>query len=89
MTTSSDLQIAVPPEQAQNTQPSGSRPQPISLSIPHHTTGQRSGHLNLDTFLSPVNQNGSFEFDRVLKSGEVYKRTKKTKVFSPAFLLTV
>lgn len=38
----------------------------------------RSGHLNLDVF-SPVNQNGSFEFDRVLKSGEVYKRTRKTK----------
>ena len=40
----------------------------------------RTGHLNLDTF-SPVNQNGSFEFDRVLRSGEVYKRTRKTKVF--------
>ena len=39
----------------------------------------RSGHLSLDVF-SPVNQNGSFEFDRVLKSGEVYKRTRKTKV---------
>ncbi|KAL9129944.1 MAG: hypothetical protein Q9217_001746 [Psora testacea] len=39
----------------------------------------RSGHLNLDIF-SPVNQNGSFAFDRVLKSGEVHKRTRKTKV---------
>ena len=39
----------------------------------------RSGHLNLDTF-SPVNQNGSFAFDRVLKSGEINKRTRKTKV---------
>jgi hypothetical protein len=29
---------------------------------------------------SPVNQNGSFEFDRVLKSGYVQKRTQKTKV---------
>ena len=39
----------------------------------------RNGHLNLDTF-SPVNQNGSFAFDRVLRSGEVHKRTRKTKV---------
>lgn len=31
---------------------------------------------------SPVNQNGSFEFDRVLKSGYVQKRTQKTKVSS-------
>lgn len=83
---SSDLRIAVPTEPAQ---PSSSRLQPASLSIPQHTTGHLSGHLNLDTFLSPVNQNGSFEFDRVLKSGEVYKRTKKTKVISPTFLLSV
>jgi hypothetical protein len=39
----------------------------------------RTSHLSLDTF-SPVNQNGSFEFDRVLKSGYVQKRTRKTKV---------
>lgn len=29
---------------------------------------------------APVNQNGSFEADRVLKSGYVQKRTQKTKV---------
>lgn len=29
---------------------------------------------------SPVNQNGSYEFDRVLKAGPVLKRTRKTKV---------
>lgn len=33
---------------------------------------------------SPVNQNGSFEFDRVIKSGYVQKRTQKTKVDIPA-----
>ena len=33
----------------------------------------------MDTY-SPVNQNGSFEFDRVIKSGYVQKRTQKTKV---------
>ena len=45
-------------------------------------TSQRNGHLNLDTF-SPVNQKGHFEFDRVLKSGVVQKRNRKTKVSSP------
>jgi hypothetical protein len=27
-----------------------------------------------------VTQNGSYEFDRIIKSGEVLKRTRKTKV---------
>jgi hypothetical protein len=39
----------------------------------------RRSHLNLDAF-SPVNEHGSFEFDRVLKTGAVLKRTRKTKV---------
>lgn len=42
--------------------------------------------MGLDTF-SPVNQNGSFEFDRVLKSGYVQKRTRKTKAWKPIFLV--
>lgn len=37
----------------------------------------------LDTYASPVNQNGSFEFDREVKSGHVQKRTQKTKVSLP------
>jgi len=44
------------------------------------------GRLALNTF-SPVNQNGSFEFDRVIKSGVVQKRTQKTKVWKSAFLV--
>jgi len=47
----------------------------------------RKAHLILDTF-SPVNQNGSFEFDRVIKSGQVLKRTRKTKVSFLHFLHT-
>jgi hypothetical protein len=39
----------------------------------------RRNYLNLDAF-SPVNEHGSFEFDRVLKTGAVHKRTRKTKV---------
>ena len=63
-------------------------PRPIKTNLPPNvsasassatTPNLRSGHLNLDAF-SPVNQNGSFAFDRVLKSGEVLKRTRKTKV---------
>ncbi|MCJ1404589.1 hypothetical protein MMC11_007815 [Xylographa trunciseda] len=51
---------------------------PTLVTIPQADTSIRNGHLSLDVF-SPVNQNGSFEFDKVLKSGEVYKRTRKTR----------
>ncbi|KAI9779707.1 MAG: hypothetical protein M1839_007205 [Geoglossum umbratile] len=46
----------------------------------------RNTHLSLDTF-SPVNQNGSFEFDRVLKCGTVQKRTRKTKTWKSIHLV--
>ena len=49
------------------------------VNIPSASVSSRAGHLNLDV-LSPVNQNGSFEFDRVLRSGEVSIRSRKTKV---------
>lgn len=39
------------------------------------------------TLASPVNQNGSFEFDRVLKAGAVLKRTRKTKQWKPIYLV--
>ncbi|KAL8803644.1 MAG: hypothetical protein Q9182_003059 [Xanthomendoza sp. 2 TL-2023] len=58
----------------------------LPLSTLQPVNEARSGHLNLDTF-SPVNQNGSFEFDRVLKSGVVYKRTKKTKQWKKFYLV--
>lgn len=35
---------------------------------------------NLESLAASVNQNGCFEFDRVIKSGYVEKRTQKTKV---------
>jgi hypothetical protein len=34
--------------------------------------------------MSPVNQNGCFEFDRIIKAGNVVKRTRKTRVSSSA-----
>lgn len=39
-----------------------------------------------DSYTSPVNQNGSFEFDRVIKSGYLQKRTK-TKTWRTIFLV--
>jgi hypothetical protein len=54
-------------------------PSSVALPPPSSASKLRNSHLQLDTF-SPVNQNGSFEFDRVLKSGFVEKRTRKTKV---------
>lgn len=47
----------------------------------------KSGHLNLNTF-SPVNQNGSFEFDRVLKSGWVNRRVKSKGAWKPTWKQT-
>jgi PH domain len=47
----------------------------------------KSGHVNLDTF-SPVNQNGSFEFDRVLKSGRVNRRVKSKGAWKPTWKST-
>ncbi|KAJ5246198.1 hypothetical protein N7468_001181 [Penicillium chermesinum] len=65
--------------------PSGAsnpRLQPIPVS--------RNGQATLDTF-SPVNENGSFEFDRVIKSGRVLRRVKHKHVFraswKPAYLV--
>ena len=69
------------PKPIETKQPT-SLPAPASASLSNNPSSVRSGHLNLDTF-SPVNQDGSFAFDRVLRSGEVHKRTRKTKVFRP------
>ncbi|KAG0648984.1 putative PH domain-containing [Hyphodiscus hymeniophilus] len=63
-------------------------PPPSSVTLPPASSFSklRNSHLQSDTF-SPVNQNGSFEFDRVLKSGLVQKRTRKTKAWKPIFLV--
>lgn len=59
---------------------------PSQPNLPPSVSNLRSGHLTLDT-LSPVNQNGSFEFDRVIKSGEVLKRTRKTKAWKSIYIV--
>ena len=60
-----------------------------AIPAPHPqtvVTKLRNGHLNLGNF-SPVNQNGSFEFDKVLKSGTIHKRTRKTKQWRTFYLV--
>lgn len=53
---------------------------PNSLPASSQARSFRNQQLTpLDT-LSPVTQYGSFEFDRIIKQGEVHKRTRKTKV---------
>lgn len=50
-----------------------------TLAFPQNVAA-RLKNLAIQDVYTPVNQNGSFEFDRVLKSGYVHKRTQKTKV---------
>jgi hypothetical protein len=58
--------------------PDGTVQQPFLTPV-QQPAAFRNGHVNLDTF-SPVNENGSFEFDRVLKSQKVNRRVKPKHV---------
>lgn len=77
-----------PPGSAGRTKSQPTNPMQSKLTLP--SPPSRNGHLSLDVF-SPVNENGSFEFDRVLKSGKVYRRTKNKHAFiaswKPAYLV--
>lgn len=46
----------------------------------------KSGHRGLDVF-SPVDQNGSFCFDRVIKSGKVHRRVRNRGAWKPSWKL--
>lgn len=61
-------------------------PPPTDRLIPNSQRSTMDTRLTLDT-MSPVTQNGSYAFDRVIKSGEVLKRTRKTKSWKPIFLV--
>ncbi|KAM0722462.1 hypothetical protein Q7P37_001903 [Cladosporium fusiforme] len=62
-------------------------PAPSSLAIPKSVQSLRPGQgLSVDTS-SPVTQNGSYEFDRIIKAGEVLKRTRKTKSWKPVYIV--
>ncbi|KAK0637306.1 hypothetical protein B0T17DRAFT_504659 [Bombardia bombarda] len=67
--------------------PLNSHISPSSVPMPLPTTAARlKERLVVDT-KSPVNQNGSFEFDRVLKSGYVQKRTSRTKTWRTIYIV--
>ncbi|KAF7187212.1 putative PH domain-containing protein PB16A4.02c [Pseudocercospora fuligena] len=55
-----------------------------SLAIQPPASSRKN--LSLDTF-SPVTLQGSYEYDRIIKTGEVLKRTRKTKTWKPVFLV--
>ncbi|KAL2134185.1 hypothetical protein VTI74DRAFT_806 [Chaetomium olivicolor] len=55
------------------------------IAVPQQAA-RRLSRLAVDTY-SPVNQNGSFEFDRVIKSGYVQKRTQKTKTWRTIYIV--
>ena len=44
----------------------------------------KSGYRAIDVF-SPVDQNGSFCFDRVIKSGKVHRRVKNKGAWKPSW----
>ena len=64
---------------------------PASKIVPHQAndpiapqTTYKTGHLDIDTF-SPVNQHGSFDYDRVIKSGKVHRRVKRKGAWKPSW----
>ncbi|OBT48960.1 hypothetical protein VE00_00645 [Pseudogymnoascus sp. WSF 3629] len=69
------------------TQPKRS-PLAVSVPAPAPATKVRNSVLAPDAFSSSVvTENGSYEFDRVLKSGYVRKRTRKTKSWKSIYLV--
>lgn len=62
----------------------GLHPDATTAAAAVSTRPRQNSRLNLDTSL--VSSNGCFEFDRVIKSGYVEKRTK-TKQWKPAYLV--
>ncbi|KAI9928255.1 hypothetical protein ASPWEDRAFT_170747 [Aspergillus wentii DTO 134E9] len=70
--------------------PDGTIEPPAYLQPIQPPSAFRNGRINLDCF-SPVNENGSFEFDRVIKTGKVDRRVKHKHAFraswKPAYLV--
>ncbi|KAF2806250.1 PH domain-like protein [Mytilinidion resinicola] len=79
--------LPIPIPAASRQKPSmGMKIEPPNLSMRLNTVQDKTNKQPSE-ILSPVNQNGSFEFDRVLKSGTVLKRTRKTKSWKPIHLV--
>ncbi|KAI1213127.1 PH domain-containing protein [Annulohypoxylon truncatum] len=62
-------------------------PSPSAMAAPANSQVSRLRNQFSLPSTSPVNQNGSFEFDRVLKSGYLQKRTQKTKAWKSVYLV--
>lgn len=62
--------------------PAASQPRFASVASIASVASVASTHAQPSSaaVMSPVNQNGCFEFDRIIKAGPVLKRTRKTKV---------
>jgi hypothetical protein len=61
------------------------RPTAMTLDTPRMPS-TKTATASVD-LMSPVNQNGCFEFDRIIKAGTVVKRTRKTKSWKPVYLV--
>ncbi|KAK8026653.1 PH domain-containing protein [Apiospora marii] len=86
-TSTIDTTQALPGRGAKISTPPSAVAMPISNANGNSANGTRLRHqLGLVT-PSPVNQNGSFEFDRVLKAGYVQRRTQKTKAWKTVYLV--
>ncbi|KAF4441508.1 hypothetical protein F53441_12021 [Fusarium austroafricanum] len=65
-----------------------SHPVPTSsLDTKLDVSARPRSQSHLEAAFSPVNNDGCFDFDRVLKSGYVQKRTQKTKKWKPVYLV--
>ncbi|KAL1654265.1 hypothetical protein SLS61_003270 [Didymella pomorum] len=63
-------------------------PSPMKLSTPAQPRLSSIQAQALSAgVMSPVNQNGCFEFDRIIKAGSVLKRTRKTKQWKPIYIV--
>ncbi|KAJ5433081.1 uncharacterized protein N7458_012237 [Penicillium daleae] len=83
--------LARPPDPEGQSSKSSAVPVPVPNALARlRPPPSRNGQINVDTF-SPVNENGSFEFDRVLKTGRVSRRVKHKHSFraswKPAYLV--
>ncbi|CAK7206733.1 hypothetical protein SEUCBS139899_009539 [Sporothrix eucalyptigena] len=72
---------------SQSSQAPATAPSSLAMAIPQAPAPRTLQSLAIDTYVSPVNQNGSFEFDRVIKNGYVQRRTQKTKTWRSIFLV--
>lgn len=90
--------IAIPTASASaSTSTSTSAPAPLklstlsTLSTPSTPAQPRLASIHAQgaaaAVMSPVNQNGCFEFDRIIKAGPVLKRTRKTKQWKPIHIV--